>query len=154
MNDQQVTRGFGLLEKYLAKKRACMANRLIPPHLREGRILDIGCGSVPYFLLNTEFSYKFGIDKVAYGESQCAFCEEHGIHFTDFDFEKESALPFDDQYFNAVTMLAVVEHIEPTRLPTMIAEVLRALKTDGVPLKSMSTRLLTGARLLAQFLQR
>jgi SAM-dependent methyltransferase len=132
MDDTHVTRGYGLLEGLLAKKRACMANRLIPSHLREGRILDIGCGNVPYFLLNTEFSYKFGIDKVAYGESQRAFCEEHGIHFTDFDFEKESALPFDDQYFNTVTMLAVVEHIGPKRLPTMIDEARRVLKAGGV----------------------
>ena len=104
----------------------------VPSHLRGGRILDIGCGSVPYFLLNAEFSHKFGVDKVTYGESQCTLCEERGIHFTDFDFEKESALPFDDQYFDTVTMLAVIEHMEPTRLPTMIAEVRRVLKTGGV----------------------
>ncbi|MDP2947815.1 MAG: hypothetical protein Q8N88_06895, partial [Nanoarchaeota archaeon] len=56
------TRGTGLLEKYLAKKRAHMANKLIPESLRRGRILDVGCGETPFFLLNTKFNEKYGID--------------------------------------------------------------------------------------------
>ena len=60
----KVTRGHGLLERFLARKRACMANQLIPSHLRNGRILDIGCGSFPYFLLNTVFTEKCGLDKI------------------------------------------------------------------------------------------
>ncbi|HBE45379.1 MAG TPA: hypothetical protein DDW17_08060 [Deltaproteobacteria bacterium] len=40
-----------------------MANSFISPYLRQGRILDIGCGSFPYFLKNTEFAEKYGIDK-------------------------------------------------------------------------------------------
>ena len=57
-----VTRGSGYLEKFLAKKRLQMANKLIPTSFRQGKILDIGCGSYPYFLLNTPFRKKYGID--------------------------------------------------------------------------------------------
>jgi hypothetical protein len=51
--NQHFTRGRGLLEPWLAKMRAQRANRLIPAELRAGRILDIGCGSFPYFLSHT-----------------------------------------------------------------------------------------------------
>ena len=57
------TRGSGLLEPFLARLRARKANRLIPAHLRSGRILDVGCGSFPYFLSHTEFAEKFALDQ-------------------------------------------------------------------------------------------
>ena len=41
---EELPRGRGILENYLAKKRAQMAEKLIPGKLRQGRILDIGCG--------------------------------------------------------------------------------------------------------------
>ena len=126
-----VTRGYGLLEGFLAKKRTCIANRLIPPHLREGRILDIGCGSFPYFLLNTVFKQKCGLDKVHRKSRQKPLRDEYGIDIIDFDLERDKALPFDDNYFEVVTMLAVLEHIEPERLGTIMAESIRVLKPGG-----------------------
>ncbi|MBI5681771.1 MAG: hypothetical protein HZC45_01145 [Deltaproteobacteria bacterium] len=62
--NKNVTRGYGLLGKLLAHQRSNLANRLIPPSTRNGRILDIGCGFYPLFLLSTEFSEKYGFDKV------------------------------------------------------------------------------------------
>jgi hypothetical protein len=70
MDDTHVTRGDVLLEGFLAKKQAHLANRLIPPHLREGRILDIGCGAYPNFLLNTVCAEKSGLDKISQTECQ------------------------------------------------------------------------------------
>jgi hypothetical protein len=52
------TRGKGYLEPLLARLRAERANNLIPRSLRSGRILDIGCGTYPYFLSTTAFSHK------------------------------------------------------------------------------------------------
>jgi hypothetical protein len=43
---------------------AKIANRLIPQELRLGGILDIGCGTFPYFLARTEFEKKFAIDQL------------------------------------------------------------------------------------------
>jgi 2-polyprenyl-3-methyl-5-hydroxy-6-metoxy-1,4-benzoquinol methylase len=132
MDDKPVTRGHGLLEKYLAKKRTRMANKLIPSNLREGRILDIGCGTIPYFLLNTAFAEKCGLDKIVQTESHRQIQDEYGICLIDFDLEKNTELPFDSHYFDVVTMLAVIEHVQPSRLPTLIAEIWRVLKTGGM----------------------
>jgi 2-polyprenyl-3-methyl-5-hydroxy-6-metoxy-1,4-benzoquinol methylase len=132
MDDTPVTRGHGLLEKYLAKKRTRMANKLVPPHLREGRILDIGCGTIPHFLLNTIFAEKCGLDKIVQTESHRQIQDEHGIHIIDFDLEKNTELPFDSQYFDVVTMLAVIEHIQPSQLPILIAEIRRVLRPGGM----------------------
>ena len=131
MDDTHVTRGYGLLEGFLAKKRTHMANRLIPSCLREGRILDIGCGSFPYFLLNTVFEQKCGLDKVTQEKRQVSLCNEHGINITDFDLERGKTLPFEDCYCEVVTMLAVFEHIEPERIRILIAEISRILKPGG-----------------------
>lgn len=127
-----VTRGHGLLEKYLAKKRACMANRLIPLHLREGRILDIGCGTFPYFLINTAFAEKCGLDKMAQTEPHRQIQDKRDIRLIDFDLEKTTELPFNGQYFDVVTMLAVIEHIQPSRLPILITEIWRVLRPGGM----------------------
>ena len=59
-----MTRGKGLLEPMLADLRAQRANKLIPSSLRTGRILDIGCGTYPYFLAHTSFAEKFAIDQI------------------------------------------------------------------------------------------
>lgn len=63
MSNPRITRGYGLLERFLAKKRAQKANELIPQLYRKGRILDIGSGAYPFFLLTTSFSEKFGVDR-------------------------------------------------------------------------------------------
>lgn len=137
-HELNVTRGYGLLESFLAKKRAGMANSLVAPELRTGRILDIGCGTVPYFLLNTKFAERYGLDKVTQaGERTAAGGETalsggSGIVLKNFDIEKEEKIPFDDEYFDVVTMLAVFEHILPGRLPAVVREVHRILRPGGV----------------------
>ena len=58
-----MTRGYGLLEGFLAQQRSRVADALIPASLRTGRLLDIGCGAYPLFLAQTSFARKFGLDK-------------------------------------------------------------------------------------------
>ncbi len=120
------TRGDGILEGFLAKKRAEMANKLIPPGKRSGRILDIGCGSYPFFLDNCVFAEKFGIDK-----SLVKIHNDKSLNLKKFDFEVKK-LPFFDDYFDAVTMLAVFEHINKESLVFVLKEVRRVLKKDGI----------------------
>jgi SAM-dependent methyltransferase len=126
-----VTRGYGLLEAFLAKKRAGMANSLIPPQLRTGSILDIGCGTVPYFLLNTSFAERYGLDKVT-GGGEGTTAGSGNIVLANFDIEREEKVPFKDDHFNVVTMLAVFEHILPDHLPSVVKEIHRILKPGGV----------------------
>ena len=125
--EHDVTRGFGLFEKYLAKKRAKIANGLIPDKFRNGSILDIGCGSFPYFLSSTKFNRKFGIDSIIHKKD---FVEKN-INLKIVDIENEK-LPFESEEFNVVVMLAVFEHVRDERLNFLIKEVKRVLKNDGL----------------------
>ena len=119
------TRGYGLLEPFLAKQRARIADQLIPTELRQGRILDIGCGSYPYFLSHTYFKEKFAIDKQTKPQAVSK------INWFSLNLNDEPQLPFEDQYFSAITMLAVVEHLSPTSLVSLFKDVYRTLKPNG-----------------------
>lgn len=130
MLQPNVTRGSGLLERFLAKQRSKMANELIPFTYRRGRILDIGCGTYPFFLLNTQFSEKYGLDKVAEENFGRRFHNQQ-IILINYDIEKEDMLPFESNYFDVLTMLAVFEHIEPKRLAKVLTEVYRVLRSGG-----------------------
>lgn len=126
-NTTPFTRGVGLLEGFLAKKRAQKANDLIEDNLRTGIILDVGCGSYPYFLLNTNFKEKYGLDP----SLKLPEISDKNLNLRIFDITKNK-LPFKDNYFNVVTMLAVFEHIEQDKLPEVLNEIKRVLKKDGI----------------------
>jgi len=126
MTNTNVTRGYGLLEKFLAKKRARIANKFIPSSLRKGKILDIGCGTIPFFLIHTKFAHKFGIDPFVNND-----IITKKINLKRFDIEKNIKLPFNDNYFDVITMLAVFEHIEPDKLTDILKEIRRVLKIGG-----------------------
>lgn len=116
----------GLLEDFLAKKRSLKADALIPAGLREGKILDVGCGITPAFLLNTKFRYKYGLDSMIDNQ-----LPKENIFITKLDLEKEPVFPFEGNFFDAVTMLAVFEHLEPGRLIGVLKEIRRVLKPKG-----------------------
>jgi ubiquinone/menaquinone biosynthesis C-methylase UbiE len=128
----QVTRSYGLLEGILAKERCRIANRLIPAEKRSGKLLDIGCGSHPLFLTNTEFNGKFGLDKMVRPEQKVVLKERHGISLVNYDVEQAREIPFESNSFDVVTMLAVFEHIEPELLPELLSEIHRILKPGGM----------------------
>jgi SAM-dependent methyltransferase len=123
--ERRGTRGHGALEPILARLRASKANELIPAKARAGRILDVGCGSYPIFLLNTRFAERFGIDQgVEAGSVQ-------GVEVRQHDLSHEPRLPFSDGFFNVVTMLAVLEHLERPVLERAFAEIHRVLAAGG-----------------------
>jgi SAM-dependent methyltransferase len=124
-----MTRGKGLLEPMLADLRAHRANKLIPSTLRAGRILDIGCGTYPYFLAHTSFAEKFAIDQLPLPQQTAS---ELKIESFTLDLEVEPHLPFEDNYFEAVTLLAVVEHLDPELMAMLFKEVYRTLKPGGM----------------------
>src|SRR5690606_16441534 len=130
----RVTRGNGRIEGFLARHRARMADRLIPDELRSGTIVDIGCGSYPYFLSTTDFAHRYGLDRVAAGDPAGAAAgatwavapgvvaeapgaappsrAPDGITLIRHDLDERAALPFDDASVDVVTMLAVFEHLD------------------------------------------
>jgi SAM-dependent methyltransferase len=128
-NSRPVTRGKGLLEPTLARLRTHRANRLIPSDLRAGRILDIGCGSFPYFLAHTAFKEKFAVDQLPMAEETAT---RNQIEFFELNLNQEPRLPFEGGYFEAVTLLAVVEHLNPDSLAQLFKESRRVLRPDGM----------------------
>src|SRR5260221_6232543 len=124
---ERATRGHGLLEVLLAKKRASKANSLIPKSFRSGRVLDIGCGSFPYFLNSIDFKEKYGIDSSI---NNNLFIDS-SLHLKNINLESQP-LPFGDNSFDVVSMLADFEHIEEAKLPFILGEIHRVLKKEGI----------------------
>ena len=121
----RATRGHGLLEPLLARLRARRANALIPADLRRGRILDVGCGSMPYFLSHTFFAEKFAVDQLRPAAGT------DSLSWHPLDLNVAPRLPFDDGYFSVVTMLAVAEHLDPAALESLFGECRRVLADRG-----------------------
>jgi 2-polyprenyl-3-methyl-5-hydroxy-6-metoxy-1,4-benzoquinol methylase len=128
---EQPTRGHGALEGYLARKRAQRANQLIPAELRNERLLDIGCGSYPFFLASTRFAEKWGVDQVFDTEVRLELGHEH-VNLLPFDAQRDATLPFPADHFSVVTMLAVFEHIAMDSLVLLLTDIHRVLKPGGL----------------------
>jgi len=126
-SNTNVTRGSGLLEGLLAKKRSAKANSLIKDFHRKGRILDIGCGSYPYFLMTVDFKEKYGVDPVL----DMSKIKNGKIILKKLDVT-EQKLPFADNNFDVITMLAVFEHIDGKKIIGVLREIRRTLKKGGV----------------------
>lgn len=127
---KRLTRGTGLCEGILAKLRFNMADNLIKSNQRNGRILDIGCSSRPHFLIQTNFAHKYGIDKLI-NEECINQLHKTDIHLINLDIETSKKLPFEDAFFEVITMLAIFEHIQPDKLNTLLNEINRILKPGG-----------------------
>jgi len=132
-SNMKFTRGRGLLEPLLARLRTQRANHLIPRALRAGRILDIGCGSFPYFLAHTAFKQKFAVDQLPM-PTETAHRNE--IEFFELNLNREPKLPFEAGYFEVVTLLAVVEHLNPESMAALFRECHRVLKEGGMVILS------------------
>ena len=130
MSKPKVTRGHGLLESFLARQRVNQARKLIPPSAASGRVLDIGCGSFPLFLVSTDFAEKYGLDRVPVNIPE--HLRAPNLKVLDYDVQTGRDLPFEDDHFDAVTMLAVFEHLEPSVLTRLLGEIRRVLRPGGV----------------------
>ena len=130
MDPAQVTRGHGLLEGFLARRRADRADSLIPAGTRSGRLLDVGCGTYPYFLTRTKVAERWGVDRVLPGE-QSVTTPEGVVRLVPFDAERDLALPFPDGHFSVITMLAFFEHVKPPALGRLLVESRRVLLPEG-----------------------
>jgi 2-polyprenyl-3-methyl-5-hydroxy-6-metoxy-1,4-benzoquinol methylase len=104
-----------------------MADSLIPENLRPGRILDVGCGSYPAFLMTTRFGERYGLDRVALPD-----VGHSGITLMAHDIAGISPLPFEAGYFDVVTMLAVFEHLEVAALRGLLQDIRRVIRPGGL----------------------
>jgi len=130
--------GYGPLDLFLARWRYKMAIKKMELVQKNGRILDIGCGSYPLFLTIVDFKEKYGLDKnidtAAIGKMK-----QQSIVLKNHRIEEEQRIPFDDDYFDVVTMLAVFEHIEPRELVKIHREIRRILKPGGLYIMTTPT---------------
>lgn len=120
------TRGDGLLEGFLSKKRSDLAHRKLEVG-RTASILDIGCGSDPLFLKSMEVAGRFGIDRLV-----PAVAPDGPVQIAIADVGALPTLPFKDETFDAVTMLAVLEHLPAAAVPGLVDDIYRILKDPGV----------------------
>lgn len=127
-NSENVTRGYGLLEKFFSIQRMKRAQKLIKEHEKNGRILDIGCGNYPYFLMNTNFEKKFGIDQGVENRT----LKRNKIVLKCHDICKEIEMPFEKESFDVITMLAVLEHLDKDQASEIIKICRSMLKKDGI----------------------
>lgn len=125
---ERVTRGHGLLEGFLARRRAAMARKLLAHVGRDGHLLDVGCGTHPLFLLHSDFRHRTGIDRVADHNAPATT----GVTLIRQDLDANPSLPFEDATFDAVTMLAVFEHIQHGSLTPLLADIRRVLRHGGI----------------------
>ena len=113
--------GVALADLVYIKRRGLIGRLILPVtrHLRainaqkyviDGeRLLDIGCGD-GYFIKRVKCRERYGLDKLL------------GDEITE-------SLDFPDEYFDYVTMLAVIEHLQNPEL--LIREIHRVLKPNG-----------------------
>lgn len=132
MDKTDIIEGCGAIDLLLAKWRYRIAIGQIKRAGKRGCILDIGCGAYPLFLISVDFAGKYGLDRNI-NSSSIENIKKDGITLINHDVEaNEGKLPFEDNYFDVVTMLAVFEHIEPDCLVDMHRDIYRILKPDGL----------------------
>ncbi len=129
---KRVTRGDGILEKFLAEQRAALVNSLIPGDLRNGKIVDMGCGTHPLFLLSCGFRERIGLDRIS--SDRILHDDYFGrvIPLVEHDLERVESLPFPDNTLTTITMLAVMEHLDPLKVQGIFNEAYRVLKQGGL----------------------
>jgi SAM-dependent methyltransferase len=98
--------------------------------VRRRRVLDVGCGHYPYFLSRSAFDRRYGIDRER-GPAWTELAATQRVMLAVADIERTPRLPFGDSTFDAVTMLAVVEHLKAETLEPLLADVRRVLADGG-----------------------
>lgn len=105
-----------------------------PSWLKHKKIMELGCNTgkdfLQFFALNNELALTaIDIDEYKINQENCTFLQ--------CDAEK---LPFDDQYFDFVISVGVLEHIEPIeKLCKVISELDRVSKSFAVIVPNIST---------------
>jgi len=116
------TKGFTLLDKILSNYRLAVVAKYIE---QEDTVLDLGCGVQHYLLkrFRNKFKSGYGLDYDIEGR------KEGNIILMNFKYQGK--LPLEDNLFDKVFLLAVLEHIEMKDTGALFLEFSRILKKRG-----------------------
>lgn len=118
------TDNFNILDVIIAHWRFRKLKRYIK---KNDTLLDFGCGYQAFFLKNIASKIKLGIGIDAHLKSQ-----NIGINIKLLKYKFQNKFPFDEKYFDKVFMLAVLEHIELSKIDILFIEIFRILKPNGM----------------------
>lgn len=107
-------------------------------------LLDFGCGYQAFFLKNIASGIKLGIGIDAHIQPQ-----KSGKNVSLLKYKFKNHLPFNNRYFDKVFMLAVLEHIELSKVNVLFREINRVLKPDGILILTTPTQ---NSKVLLEFL--
>jgi 2-polyprenyl-3-methyl-5-hydroxy-6-metoxy-1,4-benzoquinol methylase len=115
-------------------------------------LLDIGCGRNPWFLQNTRIYTDLTrihtdrtINITAIDSGDFTFVNSP-VKFNFIKYKIKDTLPFKDNQFDLITMLAVLEHLEQPEI--VIKEIYRILKPAGTFIMTTPSKL---AKLILEF---
>lgn len=96
------------------------------------RVLDVGFGSGTSFLeLNARFDNIYGLDMHQYGGN---IKEIYGREGVSVRLSEGSILdpPYEDNYFDAILAISILEHLQPADLPRVMVQASRLLRPGGI----------------------
>lgn len=116
------TRNFNFVDKFVAKLRL---NQIVD-FVDEGEVvLDFGCGAKSFLLGCVTKKIKLGIGL----DYEVKDAKEENVEYVNYKFDGK--LPFKDEFFNKIFLLAVLEHIEVDQVEKLFLEFKRILKNSG-----------------------
>jgi len=93
------------------------------------RILDVGCGDGNFTMMIARACKACEVYGIEISEKGVEMARKNGIKCYQLDVDEED-FPFEDNYFNALTALELIEHLyDPDHF---LDEVYRVLKPDGL----------------------
>lgn len=93
------------------------------------KALDIGCGNgKTVAALLQEGAFVTGLD---FSENAIEHCKKMFLENADFVVSDCSDLPFDDDTFDIVTLVHVLEHLDDEQLSSTVSEACRVLVSGG-----------------------
>jgi 2-polyprenyl-6-hydroxyphenyl methylase/3-demethylubiquinone-9 3-methyltransferase len=94
------------------------------------KLLDVGCGDGDFmFMVRDKFRECYGVDVSAQRiEKAKELPNKEKFHF--FECDVDEGLHFPDNFFDAVTCIAVLEHV--FNPPNLVKEIHRVLKPGGI----------------------
>ncbi len=124
--EEKGIRSFWHFQKFDAVLRCLSAKN-------NGKILDIGCsaGSFLAMIRADKFSEQIGID---IAQDQINYAQKYQTDFRKFFHINEKNFltkNFSKQYFDAVTLIEVIEHLEKNQIAQIFDDVAKLLKTRG-----------------------